>query len=273
MSAQTEGRRLEGKVALITGGARGIGETAARLFVKHGAKVLIADIQDELGHSVCQELQTPGRINYVHCDVTSESDVQHAVDLAVSLYGKLDIMFNNAGICGSSNTIFDSNNETFKKVMEVVAFGGYLGAKHAARVMVPAKKGCILFTASSVTECFGFGMHEYVMAKCAIVGFAKNLAVELGQYGIRVNCISPFAVATPLMTERFGLTKEKAEEVIGSSATLKETALEPEDIAQTALYLASDESKYVSGINLVVDGGYGLTNPTFPMAIKSILFP
>ncbi|GKV31879.1 hypothetical protein SLEP1_g40535 [Rubroshorea leprosula] len=140
MSIQTSGKRLEGKVALVTGGANGIGGTAARLFVKHGAKVLVADIQDKLGHSLCQELGNSESISYVHCDVTSESDVKNTVDFAISKCGKLDIMFNNAGIMSSDATILGADSENFKVVFDVHAFGAFLGAKYAARVMVPAKK-------------------------------------------------------------------------------------------------------------------------------------
>ncbi|MBA0677308.1 hypothetical protein Goari_018723, partial [Gossypium aridum] len=115
----SETKRLDGKVALITGGASGLGECTTRLFVKHGAKVLIADIQDELAHSLCQELGTEN-ISYVHCDVTCESDVENAVNLVVSKYGKLDIMFNNAGIAGDSEVrVTDASTEDFKRVFDI----------------------------------------------------------------------------------------------------------------------------------------------------------
>ncbi|MBA0793427.1 hypothetical protein Gohar_017834, partial [Gossypium harknessii] len=169
---------MDGKVALITGGASGLGECTAKLFVKNGAKVLIADIQDELGRSVCQELGTEN-ISYVHCDVTCESDVENAVNLAVSKYGKLDIMFNNAGIPGDNEVrVTHAGTEDFKRVFDVNVFGGFLGAKYAARVMVPAKKGCILFTASLASK-ISFGLpHAYKASKHAVAGLTKSLSVE-----------------------------------------------------------------------------------------------
>ncbi|XP_057954283.1 short chain aldehyde dehydrogenase 1-like [Malania oleifera] len=265
-------KRLGGKVALITGGASGIGESTARLFVRHGAKVVIADVQDDLGHSVCESIGSCENISYAHCDVTSDSDVRNAVDMTVSKYGKLDIMFNNAGIQPKTDwRILAVNDDDFKKVLYVNVFGAYLGAKHAARMMIPAKKGCILFT-SSVASVIGVeAAPAYVASKHAVVGLAKNLCMELGQYGIRVNSISPFAVGTPLVRNLMDWDDRQFQEVVSASANLKGVTLEPEDIAEGALYLASDESKYVSGINLVVDGGYTATNPSFSWAAKSRL--
>ncbi|KAB2046395.1 hypothetical protein ES319_D01G231300v1 [Gossypium barbadense] len=270
-SAVSTQKRLEGKVALITGGAGGIGEATARLFVQHGAKVVIADIQDDLGQAISQELGEEN-ISYVHCDVTLDSDVGNAVDFAVSKHGKLDIMFNNAGISSPDKNIVTSNDERFKRVLDINIFGGYLGSKHAARVMIPAKKGCILFTTSvwSVIGSADVG-HAYVTSKHALVGLAKNLGVELGQYGIRVNCISPHGVATPMVTRPFGnLEKEKVEELIAMGSNLKGVVLEPEDVAQAALYLASDDAKYVSGLNMIIDGGYSTTNPSLSNVIRSL---
>ncbi|CAI0391493.1 unnamed protein product, partial [Linum tenue] len=270
--------RLEGKVALITGGASGIGESAARLFVQHGAKVLIADLQDKLGQSLATELGPPETVSFVHCNVTVDSDVANAVDTAVSRYGQLDIMYNNAGIGGNLDTtilnsgspdhrIVDCDDDNFRRVMDVNLFGPYLGAKHAARVMVPAGRGgCILFTASSAAVTSGNISYPYKASKNAVVGLANNLCAELGQHGIRVNTISPFTVATPLLRSALGgLGEEEAEQFVAAVAppNLKRMVLRAEDVAKAALYLASDDAKYVSGLNLVLDGGHNHNHPIF----------
>ncbi|KAM3288316.1 short chain aldehyde dehydrogenase 1 [Capsicum chacoense] len=284
--AQTR-RRLEGKVAIITGGAGGFGESTVRLFLQNGAKVVIADVQDEIGQSLCNNLLScPDNNNendndndnnnidvtYIHCDVTKASDVENLIDTTVSKYGKLDIMFNNAGIPGNLDfNIIDVDNENFKRVFDVNVYGSFLGAKYAARVMIPAKKGVILFTSSSASVSSGESPHSYTVSKHAVVGLMKNLCAELGQHGIRVNCVSPCAVATPLLVKAMGVDKSVVNGIICSSANLKGVVPTAEDVAEAALYLASDEAKFVSGVNLVIDGGYNGTNTTYINTIRSVL--
>ncbi|PPD71616.1 hypothetical protein GOBAR_DD31488 [Gossypium barbadense] len=209
---------------------------------------------------------------YVHCDVTCESDVENAVNLAVSKYGKLDIMFNNAGIPGDNEVrVTHAGTEDFKRVFDVNVLGGFLGAKYAARVMVPAKKGCILFTASLASK-ISFGLpHAYKASKHAVAGLTKSLSVELGEHGIRVNCISPNGIVTPMLQKAIGnVDKKKGEEMVAVSAVLKGTVLEPEDFAHAALYLASDEAKFISGVNLPVDGAYSVNNQSWKMGFAAL---
>ncbi|KAI6700140.1 hypothetical protein NL676_014464 [Syzygium grande] len=265
-------KRLDGKVAIITGGASGIGESTVRLFVWHVSKVVVADIQDNLGQSLCDELGTKDAVLYVHGDVTSDDDVKNVVDFAVAEYGKLDIMHNNAGISGKVYPmVHDYDNKDLKRVLNVNAYGAFLGAKHAARVMIPAKRGVILFTASMASVCCGISAHACTASKHAVVGLMKNLCIELGPYGIRVNAISPRGITTPLFLNVMGLEKSKIEEALCTSVVLKGVVLEAEDVAEAALYLSGNEAKYASGLNLVVDGGYTCTNQSLMQAPKSVV--
>ena len=250
---------MEGKVAIITGGAQGIGETTVRLFIKHGANVIIADIADDAGHKLAHSLSPSA--TYIHCVVSKEEDVRTAVDLAMEKHGKLDFMINNAGIGDfHRDSVAEYEMEQFERIMNVNVKGVMHGIKHAARVMIPNRKGCIISTASIAGIVGGTTTYAYTASKHAIIGLTKNGAAELGKYGIRVNCVSPSLVATGLIMDFVGKGKDEVEAWGCGVGNLKGVILKAEDIAEADLYLASDESKYVSGHNLVVDGGFSVVN-------------
>ncbi|XP_059286101.1 (+)-borneol dehydrogenase 1-like [Lycium ferocissimum] len=251
-------RRLEGKVAIITGGASGIGATTVRVFVENGAKVVIADIQDPQGEIASQLGENA---HYVHCDVSKEDDVKNLINATISKFGHLDIMYNNAGVYDTTiKGILDTETAELERKIAVNLIGSFLGAKYAAKAMVSRKRGCILFTTSCCTEVAGIGSHTYVATKYAIVGMCKNLAAELGLHGIRVNCISPFAILSSKVDNE---SEARYEGMMGAIGNLKGIAHNKEDVANAAVFLAGDEGKYLSGHNLVIDGGFSVVNPSF----------
>eukprot|EP00253_Pinus_taeda_P000962 PITA_00962 len=274
LSFNGQQRRLEGKVAIITGGASGIGEAIVRLFTKHGAKVIIADIADDAGGNLAESLSPWA--TYVHCDVSKEEDISTAVDLAMEKHGQLDIMYNNAGTVEFLviESVAEYEMEQFERVMRVNVRGVMLGIKHAARVMIPRKKGCIISTASIAGIVGGLCPYAYTASKHAIIGLTKNGAAELGKYGIRVNAVSPAAVATTLLNNYLKRgnasavseeDKAAVEALANTVANLEGATLKADDIAEAGLYLASDEAKYVSGHNLVVDGGVSVVNHSWKL--------
>jgi NAD(P)-dependent dehydrogenase (short-subunit alcohol dehydrogenase family) len=267
-------KRLDGKVAIVTGGARGIGEAIVRLFVKHGARVVIADVDAAAGEALASALG-PAHVSCVRCDVSVEDDVRRAVEWALARHGRLDVLCNNAGVLGrqtrAAKSILSFDAAEFDRVMRVNTLGAALGMKHAALAMAPRRSGSIVSVASVAGVLGGLGPHAYTASKHAIVGLTKNAACELGAHGVRVNCVSPFGVATPMLINAWrqghadeadvdidvpsDQEVEKMEEVVRGLATLKDATLRPRDIAEAVLFLASDESRYISGHNLVVDGG------------------
>lgn len=254
-------------MALVTGGATGIGESIVRLFRQHGAKVCLVDVQNNLGQHVCETLGGDPNTCYFSGDVTKENDVRRAIDFTVDKYGTLDIMVNNAGISGSPcNDIRNTELSEFEKVLDLNVKGVFLGMKHAARIMIPAKKGTIISLSSVASTVGGLGPHPYTASKHAVLGLTRNVAAELGLHGIRVNCVSPYGVATGLALahlpedERTEDAKAGFRAFIGKHANLQGVELTVDDVANAVLFLASDESRYISGANLMVDGGFTCVN-------------
>lgn len=259
-------QRLHGKVALITGGATGIGESIVRIFHKHGAKICFVDIQDELGQRLSTTIGDD-RVCYLHCDVTIEEDVRRAVDYTVDKFGSLDIMVNNAGVADPPcSDIRNAELSAFEKVFDINVKGVFLGMKHAARIMIPLKKGSIVSLSSVSSTTGGLGPHAYTGSKHAVLGLTKNVAAELGNHNIRVNCVSPYAVPTSLSLAHLH-EDERTEDAIngfrvfvGKHANLQGIDLTAGDVAHAVLFLASDEARYISGNNLMVDGGFTSVN-------------
>jgi NAD(P)-dependent dehydrogenase (short-subunit alcohol dehydrogenase family) len=259
--------RFEGRVAVVTGGASGLGEAMARLFVAEGGNVVIADLQDDAGAKLVAELGEE-RAAFVHTDVTSEDDVAAAVDLAVSRFGGLDAMCNNAGIVGAVGPIAETSMADYDRTMAILLRGVFAGIKHAARVMIAqGRGGAIINTASTAGVQGGQGPHVYSAAKAGVVGLTRSASAELGQYGIRVNAVAPGGIPTPLTAEvTTGDVSQvaKASEAIGSRSPLKRPPT-PHDVAEAVLFLSSEGGSYVSGQTLVIDAGVTAgANPANP---------
>ena len=246
---------LEGKVTLITGGASGIGESAARLFVAEGAKVVIADMQQERVAALAEELGEAAVFQQV--EVRQEAEVKAAVDLAVDTWGRLDCMFNNAGFGGVLGPIEDIPADDFDLTMDVLVRGVFLGMKHAVPVMKKQGGGSIINTGSIAGVSAGRGPIIYSAAKAAVVHLSKVTAMELGEHFVRVNCLCPGYIATPLSANTVGRPDElieKSHHTYAVRQPIPRTGM-PDDIAQMAMFLASDRSSFVTGQAIVVDGG------------------
>lgn len=250
--------RLEGKVAVITGAASGIGRATAELFIKEGARVLAADIQEDKGARLQEEYGN--RIRFLRCDVLKESDIKGAIETAASTFGRLDILFNNAGSPGAIETVEAVTTESFDNVMHMHVLAALLGIKHAIPFM-RENGGSIISTASIAGLQNGFGPILYSVAKSSIIHMTKLAAAQLGPHKIRVNCICPGLIATPIFAVGMGLATQVADQTVRTAETafdrsqpIPRTGM-PRDIAEAALFLASDTSTFVNGHALVVDGG------------------
>jgi NAD(P)-dependent dehydrogenase (short-subunit alcohol dehydrogenase family) len=251
--------RLDGKRAVITGAASGIGAATARLFVAEGARVVLADVDAARGDKLAADLGD--RAAFVATDVSREADVDRAVAACVAAFGGLDVMFNNAGVPGSIGGIEEIDVAGWDHTLGVHLRGVFLGIRAAARVMRPQGHGSIINTSSVAGFRANFAGHDYSAAKAAIRQLTVTTANELGEHGVRVNAVCPGAVATAIFGRAAGLDGEAAQRTVDlMNVALSDVAPirrsgQPIDIAEAVLWLASDASSYVNGQAIAVDGG------------------
>lgn len=252
--------RLSGKIAVVTGGAGGIGKETAKLFLKEGAKVVLVDLIETMLDDTLQELAEHGDVIAVQADVSKEADVIKYVETAVKQYGTIDVFFNNAGIEGKVAPLIEQTVEDFDKVMAVNVRGVFLGLKHVLPIMIKQKSGSIINTSSMVGIRGGTDIAPYVTSKSAVIGLTKAAAAEVAAMNVRVNSIHPAPVNTRLIRAleegHCPGDSESYKEKLLSAIPLGRYA-EPIEIAKLVLFLASDDSSYITGSQYQIDGGIG----------------
>ncbi|RKY03694.1 beta-ketoacyl-ACP reductase [Candidatus Poribacteria bacterium] len=246
-------RALEGKVAAITGSARGIGKAIAVLFAKEGAKVVVSDVDDEAGKRTAEEIRGIGcEAIYVHCDVSDPRDAEGLVKAALDAFGALDILVNNAGITRDA-LLVRMKDEDWQRVLSINLTGVFNCTRAAARAMMKRRSGCIINISSVAGIVGNVGQANYSASKAGVIGLTKSAAKELARWGIRVNAIAPGFI----MTEMTAKLPEQEREKLLSTIPLGFPG-EPEDVAKAALFLASDAARYITGQVIQVDGGIAM---------------
>ena len=242
--------RLQGEVALVTGAASGIGAATARRMAAEGATVVLADIDADAGMALARELP---RASFVRTDVIVEAQIAHAVEHALQRHGRLDCMVNNAGLVGAFGSILDTDAAAWHATLAVLLDSVFYGIKHAGRVMVRQRRGCILSVASTAGVVGGLGPHAYTAAKHAVIGLTRSAASELSPHGVRVNAVAPGTTVTRMIVQGRG-SLEAALDAATAASPLG-TALMPEEVAAALVYLASADARHVTAHTLVVDSG------------------
>jgi NAD(P)-dependent dehydrogenase (short-subunit alcohol dehydrogenase family) len=262
--------RLDGQVAVITGAASGIGEGIATRFAAEGATVVVADVDTAGGTRVAKAVDG----TFAECDVTHEADIARAVETATATYGGLDCFVANAGLGGITGPITELDEAGFDHTVAVLLKGVAFGLKHACRAMQASGKGGSIISTSSVAGLMGgLGPHVYSACKAGVIGLTRSVAREQGPFGIRVNCINPGGIETPIFVKSLGVQGEAAAELMrlvvdGTAAVTPLGRIgQPADIAGAALWLASSDSAYVTGQTIVVDGGLISSHGLFTGAI------
>lgn len=251
--------RIDGKVAIITGGASGIGAATVRRFAAEGAAVVCADINDDAGARVVAEVHaTGGRAAYHHTDVSSLADLQAAVAFAVKLFGGLDVIHNNA-VWSGGGYVADIEPEIWDRSLQVMLTGVFYGMKAAIPAMLARGGGSIINTSSIEAFVAEIMAAPYNTAKAGMINLARTVAVEYGRKNIRANCICPGVVETPLFEMLVQISPKSRAEIAATHALGR--LIQPEEIANVALFLASDESSAITGAAIVVDGGLTCNSP------------
>ena len=252
--------RLDGKVAVITGGASGMGAATVRKFVAEGARVVTADVQEEKGRALAEDIG-PEAV-FAFADVCREADVQGMIEAAVTEFGGLDCLFNNAGFGGVTGDIETTDmGEPYERTVGAMLTGVVAGMKHAVPHLKARGGGAIISTASVAGIKGGLGPHVYSGVKAAVVNLSRSVAMELGPFSIRVNAICPGGIATPIFAGQLAQSGGNEDYAAAVRPVLQQMQPlprpgEPEDIANAALYLASEESTFTSGADFFVDAGY-----------------
>ncbi|MER2041864.1 MAG: SDR family oxidoreductase [Desemzia incerta] len=240
--------KLSGKSAFITGGTSGIGEFTAKAFATNGAKVAVAGRDEEDGKRIVEEIrQAGGEAIFVRLDITDKESISKSVQQTKDSFGTIDILFNGAGIHDSYDTVLDTDEESYDLLMDINVKGPFLMTKEVLPMMLEKGKGTIINVGSQATFVAGPGGSAYVTSKHALEGFTKQLAYDFGKKGIKANLIAPGFIETP-MTE--GIEDERLKDIPAQRAG------KPEEVAAVAVFLASDESDYIQGTSIKVDGGW-----------------